>query len=126
MNDRRHIAKEHSDELLTSHRFHRLLAVSAEKLIRRFDKLWVSVEKLKPAVLAVAMTGLVNHVKLVSAVLEERMLDREVPRTHLSEELRRQFWELPILVGAEFGRKLRVVGRWSVRNFFLSGGFGAR
>lgn len=88
MDDRRHKADEHLGELLTAHPDHRALPVSAEELVSRLYQLRVRVEELIPAVLAVVL-WLVNHVQPMPTVVEQRMLDCEVPRPQAAERLLR-------------------------------------
>ncbi len=77
MDDGRHVAKEHLDELFATHTNHRLLAVGAEELVRDLDKLRVCIIKLKPALFAV-VAGLVNHIEQVTAHAQPDVTYRKV------------------------------------------------
>ena len=102
-----HKPKEVLDELFSPHTYHRFLAVSAEKLVRDFDKLRVSVKPLKPTLFAV-VAGLVKHVEQMAAHTQPDVLDREVFASQRAKQPLRYDWRVAFGIGPEFGRNALV------------------
>ena len=68
MDDGRHKAKKIFDELLASHTYHRFLPLRTKELVGNLHELRMRVEKIPPAIFAIAMTRFVHHVQFVPTI----------------------------------------------------------